>query len=89
MENQIGSGFPSFNQTGNVQQQKKIFVHSIFLFIGIILFSILLTFIIYKYNKKSRNIQTPFFTSPYISLLIEIFSTIVLLSAGIYFLIYY
>ena len=89
MEEQIGSGLYTFNKTQNVQQQKNIFFYSIFFFIGVILLSILITFGIHLYNKKSRNIQTPFFTGPYISLLIEIFSIIVLLSAGIYFLIFY
>ena len=85
MDNQINSTINNFNNKG---QEKNIFVYSS-IFLLFIIISFIITFSIYYYNKKIRNIQTPFFTAPYISLLIEIFSTIILLSAGIYFLIYY
>ena len=75
----------------NVQQRKynHIIKISIVVFISVIFLSFLITYLIYLYNKKNRNVQTPFFTLPYISLLTEIFSITILLLSGIYFLIYY
>lgn len=88
MDNQK-SGFWTLNKPINTQFQQKIIIISVSLFITIILISLLITFFIYKYNVKNRNIQTPFFTSPYISLFTELLSVIILLSAGIYLLVFY
>ena len=73
----------------NTSSPKNIVRKSVIIFIGIIFLSLGITFGIHKYNQSKRNIQTPFFTSPYISLFVEILSTLVLLSAGIYLLINY
>ena len=76
---QYGAGFFELNKRGNTERQKKIIIKSVIIFISIIIISSLITFSIYKYNQIVRNIQTPFFTAPYISLMVEIFSIIILL----------